>query len=261
MDEVKGFQQELENLSEWAKASGKRISVQKIRERLKDSRLSETQIQMVVDYLDAGGIEVYDEDLQDTAEGAEDSGERGHIRSLEKYLQELDGIADFQPGEELALFEAAAEGDAGARRKLTEKYLTTVCDLAGEIESRERETGSFDLTKSFTEEDLIQEGNIGLLMAMQDLQREETLAAYRVKLLNKVTDYLEESLKEQKSLAKSDEKVLDRMNRLADAAHDLETELERKPSLEELSAYLEIPAEEISDMLRVGGENMSVDRL
>lgn len=256
MDEVKGFQKELEELTLWAKENGKHVSIQQIRSRLKDSHLGENQIQMVADYLDAGGIEVYDEDLQEAAPE-----EKGHIRSLEKYLQELDEIGQFAEGEEIALFDRAAEGEAEAKALLTEKYLQTVCDLAGEIESREKERGKLDLTKGFTEEDLVQEGNIGLLLAVEHIRKEESLAAYRVKLLNEVTDYLEKAVQAQMGLERSDEKVLTRMNRLADAVRDLEAELERRPSLEEVSAYLDIPAEEIQDMLRVGGQNLNIDQL
>lgn len=72
---------------------------------------------------------------------------------------------------------------------------------------------------------------------------------------------MEKMVEDAKSVEKTDKRVLNRMNQLADAAHDLEAELDRKPSLEELSAYLDLPAEEIKDLLRVGGENLKVHNL
>lgn len=267
MDEVKGFREHLEQLTTEAKEQGNRISVQTIRRKLKDIGLDGKKMQMVYDYLDMMSIEVYDEDMPDKASGSGD----GQVRSLEHYLDDLSKLPPMDEVEELTLFHMAAEGHKEARAKLTERYLQTVVDLAGEIEARE--TGKdqenktpagvvrLDLDGEFTAEDLVQEGNVGLILALEHMERQDSLAAYRAILLNQVTKYMEETVENLKSAEKSDRRVLNRMNQLADAAHDLEQELDRKPSLEELSAYLDLPAEEIRDLLRVGGENMKVDSL
>ena len=92
------------------------------------------------------------------------------------------------------------------------------------------------------------------MLAMDRLGREESLAAYRVKLLNSVTDYLEEWIRGEEDALRSDRRIVRNMNQLADAARELEGENGEKPSAEELSAYLELPLERILDLLRVGGE-------
>lgn len=266
-DETKAFRNRLEELTREAKENGNRISVQQVREKLKDTGLDETKLQMVCSYLDMMSVEVYDEDMPEAASGAGDE----HVRSLEHYLDELADLPQMDEVEELTLFHMAAEGHEEARARLTERYLQTVCDLAGEIEARETgkdpENGlpagaeRLNLEGEFTAEDLVQEGNVGLLMALGKLQHQESLAAYRAVLLNEVTSYLEGVVEAQKSEGKSDQRILNRMNQLADASHDLEQELDRKPSLEELSAYLDLPAEEIRDLLRVGGEKLKADDL
>ena len=125
-----------------------------------------------------------------------------------------------------------------------------MCDLAGEFDRRESRIDA---------EDLIQEANIGLLLAMENLEREESLAAYRVKLLNRTAEYLEDSVRQMEEELRGEAKVLSRMNRLAETVHELEEQLEHKPSIEEVSAYLDLTTEEIRDMLRVGGENLTIE--
>lgn len=264
MDEVRDFRVHLDELVKQARSQGNRISVQQIREKLKDAGLDDAKMQMVYDYLDMMSVEVFDEDMSEDASQDPD----GHVRSLEQYLKELDSLPPMDEVEELALFHMAAEGHAEARKRLTERYLSTVTDLVSEIERREKEEtadhagfSGLDLTGEFTEEDLVQEGNMALLTAISELQREGSLAAYRAVLLNAVTSSMETTVEELKRTEKGDRRVLNRMNQLADAAHDLEQELDRKPSLEELSAYLDLPADEIRSLLRVGGENLKVDSL
>lgn len=45
--------------------------------------------------------------------------------------------------------------------------------------------------------------------------------------------------------------LVSRVNHLNEAIHNLEEELEHKVSVDELSAYLEMPAAEIEDVLRM----------
>ncbi len=244
-DETRAFREKLKELTELAKKNGMRLTVRQVQDALKEENLPEQKMQLVYAYLDQMSIAVTDPDL-----GEEGASAPGRRRSLEVYLEELDAIALPDEKLELELFTLASEGDEGARGRLIERYLATVCDLAGEFE---------DTCAKVETEDLIQEANMGLIMAVSRLEKEDSLAAYRVKLLNFVTQYLEERVKELDEMMNSDTRVVNRMNTLADAVHQLEEELEHKPSVEELSAFLDIPTEDILDLLRVGGESLKID--
>ena len=50
------------------------------------------------------------------------------------------------------------------------------------------------------------------------------------------------------------------MNHLNEAIHNLEEELEHKVSVDELSAYLEMPAAEIEDVLRMSGDQIEIEK-
>ncbi len=244
-EETRVFQQKLKELTELAQKHDMRLSTKQVKKHFRGQGLKAKQLRMVYTYLDQLGIEVYDPDLEDA------SASREKRRSvLEAYLEEIDAIGELPEKEEFAVFERAAAGDREAKNILIERYLTTVCDLAGEMEKK----GSGP-----EPEDLVQEANIGLVLAADCLEKEDTLAAYRVKLLRKVSDYLEESLKQFEEIRHADDRVVSRMNRLADTIHELEEELGHKPSIEEVSAYLSIPVQELSDMLRLGGEDLKIE--
>ena len=78
------------------------------------------------------------------------------------------------------------------------------------------------------------------------------LVAYRGKAM-------EEAVEEDQDLADMGQKIADRANHLQEAVKNLEEDLEHKVSVDELSAYLEMPEEEIKDILRMAGEEIKVD--
>ena len=49
------------------------------------------------------------------------------------------------------------------------------------------------------------------------------------------------------------------MNHLNEAVQNLEQDLEHKVSAEELSVYLEMPLEEIIDLLRMSGDQIELE--
>ena len=180
--------------------------------------------------------------------GVRDVGSCG--RSLEIYLEELDRFAPLPEDVELQFFDKAALGDREAARILTERYLTTVCDLASEFENERSGVDS---------EDIVQEANTGLVMAVSELKKQESLSAYRVYLLNYVTSYLEESVRNLEEMMRSDTRIVNRMNKLADTIRELENELGHRPSAEELSVFLDLSVVDIRDLMRIGGESLAAD--
>ena len=65
--------------------------------------------------------------------------------------------------------------------------------------------------------------------------------------------------KEQQDFRDLDEKIAERVNHLNESVKNLEQELEHKVSIGELSAYLEMPVEEIRDILRMAGDKIEIE--
>ncbi len=271
------FKEKLKDLIRTANEQGMCLSADQIHEAMAQSGLgkNDDHFRMVCDYLDQMGIRITDPDFQEAGE------EGGELRrGIERYLEELDELEEIREDEELDLFHRAAMKDEAATGRLIELYLQTACDLAGEYETILREGGkehgrkgerlteafgagsgsgksAFHVSLEMDTEDLLQEANMALVLAVNDLEKEESLAAYRARLLNKLSSFLEESLKAEEASRETDIRILSRMNQLADTAKLLEEDYGRKPSVQELSAYLGIPQEKIEDLLRIGGEKLT----
>src|SRR5699024_4255230 len=110
------------------------------------------------------------------------------------------------------------------------------------------------------QEDLIQEGNIGLILALEELEKREKLEDYREFLYTSIAKSMEDAVNEQQDVKEMDERIAERVNHLDEAVKNLERDLEHKVSVEELSAYLDMPAEEIEDIMRMAGDKLDISR-
>ena len=284
------FREMLGEIMKLADARDNRLTVKEIDDFFENMHLTKEQMAMVYEYLDSQKVKVSgfekkgpnrfaqpEEELaekvpasvdeEDDGETDDGSGETGKgdsrksdqkakqgeeeevpLRSMEIYLDEISQLEQLDTARELELFHLAADGDAAARSRLVERYLPLVCELASEYEGNDYPT-----------EDLIQEGNVGLLLALEQVERQESLAAYQARLMNEVNQYMQDALQDQKDLREMDNGVARRVNHLNEAIRNLEEDLEHRVSVEELSAYLEMPAEEIRDILKMAGDELKVD--
>ncbi|MCD8023599.1 MAG: hypothetical protein LUF30_11725 [Lachnospiraceae bacterium] len=199
---------------------------------------------------DAPSIERYAAQLHGAGaaseqESGDDAPER---RSLSLYVEELSALSDAGSAEEIALIDRARKGDSEAKGKLIELYLPLICEMAEEYGE-----------ESLPSEDLIQEGNLGLLCAVESLAEFDSAAAALVHIVNTIRESMEKAVSHGKEMIRMDEALVGRMNHLNEAVHNLERDLGHKVSAEEVSAYLEMPMEEIEDLLRVAGDQIETD--
>ncbi|MDO4476032.1 MAG: RNA polymerase sigma factor region1.1 domain-containing protein [Lachnospiraceae bacterium] len=175
---------------------------------------------------------------------SEDEENAGHKRVLEQYVEDVSEILELDAQEEEILFLAAADGDMNARNRLIASFLPLVLDMAGEME-----------TEGVIVEDLIQEGNMGLILSFDTLERGGSLAANKAHVLNEINRAMQEALDQQTKRSQADNNTVKKVNSLHEAVKRMEEDFGVKPSAEELSAYLEMPMEEIMDILGLSGEN------
>ena len=183
-------------------------------------------------------------------EGAED--EEGLPGSLSLYLEEIRarGLArETDEGEELALFTRAAAGDQQAAGVLAQRYLAEVIEMAAQYDAADA-----------LPEDLVGEGNLALMTALAELTPQESLAAYRRIVLSAVGAAMEAAAGEQRELEAKGQGLVKKVAGLDRAARELEKDLGRKVSAEELSAYLEMPLDEIRDILRMAGDQLGLEQ-
>ena len=237
------FREMLTEIKHAADAAGNVISKEEIREILGNLPLEEEHFQLIYGYLAEQNITVVD-----FKEEVEELPEEEDRRSLSIYLDELADLEKEVFEDEHELLKLAAAGDAGARNRLVEGYLPGICEMASDYDGDE-----------IPAEDLIQEGNLGLLMALESLQEFDSPAACRAHFLNSINQAMEQAIKDSRDERKMGEGIVSRVNHLNEAVQNLEQDLEHKVSAEELSAYLEMPLEEIRDILRMSGDQIEVE--
>lgn len=243
MDNKIIFREMLTEIKKAADEAGNRISHEKIKELLKGIPLEEEHFQMIYDYLAQQSIRVVES--EEEAGELPDENER---KSLSIYLEELEELDQESFEEEHDLIERAIAGDGAAKNRLIEGYLPLICEMASEYEGTELPV-----------EDLIQEGNLGLLMAMETLDAFSNAAACRAHILNGINKAMEEAISGTQDLKKNNDGIVNRVNHLNEAVQNLERDLEHKVSAQELSAYLDMPLEEIKDLLRMSGDQIELE--
>lgn len=236
MDKEIWFAKTLEQVRQQARAQGSSISEEQVREAFRDLELSDTQLQMVFDYLKKQKIgigEPVDADEYLTA------AERSY---LQNYLDEIAALPVYSPGEIEGYTIAAMAGETDAQAKLVEVYLKDVTDIA------KLYTGQGVLL-----EDLIGEGNLALTFGVGMLGSLEQPREAQGMLAKMIMDAMEEQIQETAANEKTDRRVADRVNRVAEKAKELAEELHRKVTPEELAAETGLSAKSIRDAMRMSG--------
>lgn len=254
------FREMLSEIKELADKKENELTVQEINDFFSNTHLEQEQLELVYEYLKSQKIRVigyekkseqagalFGETEEETAEG---QGIEGQDRweGMRIYLDELERIEKIEPREELLLFQRAVSGEQEARKRLAELYLPMVCELAGDYEGEE-----------ILVEDFIQEGNMGLLLTLEKMEAADSLAAFQAQLMNGVNQHMQKVLREQKDIQDMGKGIAKKVDHLSQAIHNLEEELEHRVSVEELSAYLEMPVEEIKNILKMAGDELKVE--
>ena len=245
MDNKIIFREMLSEIKNAANETGDVITQDKIKEILAGIPLEEEHFKLIYNYLSEQNIRVVDslEELEEQPQ--EDGG------SLALYLDELMSLEREVTEDERELMLQAMEQEAGAKERLIESYLPLICEMASGYEGDD-----------VLAEDLIQEGNLGLLMAIESLGqlKNESPAACRAHIINSINEAMEQMIDSSRKTKKMDEGIVSRVSHLDEAIRNLERDLEHKVSAEELSAYLEMPLEEIKDVLRMAGDQIELEK-
>lgn len=243
------FAQTLEQVRRLAKEQGNCVSGEQVREAFAEQELNENQMQMVFDYLvkhKVGIGQPIDPDEFLTEE------ERDY---LQDYLNEIAALPSYSTGELEAFTISAMAGEAEAQQKLVQGYLKDVVDIA------KLYTG-----QGVFLEDLIGEGNVALTMGVGMLGSLEKPSEAQGMLAKLMMDAMEDYIQENAASAKTDRKVADKVNLVADKARELAEELHRKVTPEELARETGLSLKAIQDACRmsgfkiedIGGENEAV---
>ncbi len=259
--EIKSLDDRIKDLIEIGKKQ-KYITFEQLVESLKG-------LEMDNDSLDEIYNTLMDNDIQVIAEGEEDAtDEDGVPKNLEEpvilddseitkdinindpvrmYLKEIGRISLLSPEEELVLSEKVAAGDEEAKNKLAESNLRLVVSIAKRYVGR----GLLFL-------DLIQEGNIGLMKAVDkfDSDKGYKFSTYATWWIRQA---ITRALADQARTIRVPVHMVETINKMSRIQRQLTLELNREPSEEELAKKMGISVEKVREVIKISQEPVSLE--
>src|SRR5688572_26154915 len=168
-------------------------------------------------------------------------------QSIEKYLQEIGKEDLLTPEEEVHLARRIRAGDQTALEKLTRANLRFVVSVAKQYQNN-----------SLSLNDLINEGNLGLVKAAQkfDETRGFKFISYAVWWIRQS---IIQALAEHSRMVRLPLNKIGSLSKINQAFTELEQKFEREPTAEELGETLELSPEEVETTMRVSTRHVSVD--
>lgn len=163
------------------------------------------------------------------------------------YLKEIGQIKLLSLDEELKLADRIMEGDEEAKRTLAESNLRLVVSIAKRYVGR----GMLFL-------DLIQEGNIGLMKAVEkfDVSKGYKFSTYATWWIRQA---ITRAIADQARTIRVPVHMVETINKLARVHRQLTLELNREPSEEEISKKMNLPVERVREILKISQEPVSLE--
>ncbi|MDD6023071.1 MAG: RNA polymerase sigma factor RpoD [Oscillospiraceae bacterium] len=163
------------------------------------------------------------------------------------YLREIGKVPLLTPERELEIAQRITQGDKEAEREMTEANLRLVVSIAKRYVGR-----GMQLL------DLIQEGNLGLLKAVEkyDYTKGFKFSTYATWWVRQA---ITRALADQARTIRIPVHMVETMNKLTQASRRLQQEKGREPTLEELSEVMHMTPERINEIRQMCMEPVSLE--
>ncbi len=260
--------EKLQQLLERAKKE-KKISSKDLIDTLDAIDADERQTDLIYDALEAAGVDidvsdvvellqkpddmlpsredlemVEEERLADTDDLSEGVNVNDPVRM---YLKEIGKIPLLTMEEETELAKKMAEGDEAAHNKMIEANLRLVVSIAKRFVGR-----GLPLL------DLIQEGNLGLIKAVGkfDYTKGYKFSTYATWWIRQA---ISRAIADHARTIRIPVHMVETMNRVSRATHELVQELGRDPSATEIAQRLDMPVERVEEAMRASQDPISLE--
>lgn len=260
------FMETLRSVAEITKTSNEPLSREEIQKYFENMDLSEEQQEMVYQYFLTPQPDITENEVESSSEqentnqellSEEDltdevtSGEDTELKSEElsdssffqMYLEDVNVLPEVSKKEEQELYKQLQDGDEYVLTYLSDLWLKRVIELAKVYSSR-----------NVNMEDVIQEGNIGLLLGLKNLIGNKDDIDIEGYLTQSIKESMEQYIDEVVNDDDWESTVLAKATLIHEALKALTEELGRTPSLSELCDYTKISVEEITDILSLSKE-------
>ncbi len=252
MNEIKTFEERKKELLELGKKKGF-ITYEELAGFLKGLELTGEELDELYNIFSENNIKVVD------SEDDDDSGEELILDDnlltkdltindpVRMYLKEIGQIKLLSMEEELKLADRIIEGDEEAKAELAEANLRLVVSIAKRYVGR----GMLFL-------DLIQEGNIGLMKAVDkfDVSKGYKFSTYATWWIRQA---ITRAIADQARTIRVPVHMVETINKLARIQRQMTLELNREPTEDELAKKMGLPVEKIREIYKISQDPVSLE--
>ena len=262
------FQKKLQELLEKGKTT-KKIPSRLLIETLDFLDADEQTTEQMYDALEAAGMEIdvddvleiigKADDLEPTSEQLSQEEEKEMVDTeaiseglaltdpVRMYLKEIGRVALLTQEEEQVLAQRIEQGDEEAKNQMIEANLRLVVAVAKRYVGR----GMHFL-------DLIQEGNMGLLKAVEkfDYRKGYKFSTYATWWIRQS---ITRAIADQARTIRIPVHMVETINKVARASHQLVQELGREPNAVEIAQYLDLPLSKVEEIMKLSQEPISLE--
>jgi len=244
------------------------LTYKEIMDDLSQFELDTEQVELVYEILEKEGIEIVadmdkemekieeeigdltqDDDIDLSDEALEVSNLKGisiddHVKM---YLKEIGKVPLLDPEEELKLAKLMSEGNALARKRLSEANLRLVVSIAKRYVGR----GMLFL-------DLIQEGNLGLIKAVEkfDYKKGYKFSTYATWWIRQA---ITRAIADQARTIRIPVHMVETINKLIRVSRQLVQELGRDPHPNEIAKELNMSIDKVREIMKIAQEPISLE--
>ena len=259
IEEIKTYEERKKELIEKGTEAGY-ITYEQLATSLKGLDLDSDSLDDLYNSLMEANIQVVtDEDLAGEGDAADDGGIEDILKDstlakeltisdpVRMYLKEIGKISLLTLEEEMALSKKIVEGDEEAKNKLAESNLRLVVSIAKRYVGR----GMLFL-------DLIQEGNIGLMKAVEkfDAEKGYKFSTYATWWIRQA---ITRAIADQARTIRVPVHMVETINRLSRYQRQLTLELNREPTEEELAKKMHLSLDKVREVIKIAQEPVSLE--
>ena len=258
INEIKSFEERKQDLLELGKKNDNKVTFEEIAEHLKGIEPDSDSLDELYNMFMQNGIEIVSSEVNDEPEDDDDDDDGIIINDssnkdikindpVRMYLKEIGRINLLTSEEEYEYALQVEEGNEDAKRILAESNLRLVVSIAKRYVGR----GMAFL-------DLIQEGNIGLMKAVEKFNPSKgykfsTYATWWIR------QAITRAIADQARTIRVPVHMVETINKLARVQRQLTQELNREPTDKELADKLGITEEKVREVVKISQEPVSLE--
>jgi RNA polymerase sigma factor, sigma-70 family len=262
MDKKTMFNEALAKLVSYATAHDNLITMEDVKSFFNGLIDDDSQYKLIYDYLSINKIEIKgftpsDDNIFDDSHGmnaiseniAKDENGQSQEETdfIKMYMDDMNALQTVSDVEQAALVNKLIAGDASASTPLVESKLKKVADIAKKY-----------CGKGVTFGDLIQEGNLELMVAVSEYTKE--CGDFNNYIDKRIEQGIRNVINSQINSDRIGQHLADKLNQLDNTTSKLSKELGRVPEISELADAMGITEDEASLLLKTSLDTLSVNQ-